>query len=211
MNMRTSATGTLAAAALFCLSTAAQAMTVTYSDIKATDGTDSLGFSVAGTSVNGGDPNILDVDVTPFTLSSGGASAMSDTLIVTITAASGYYIEAIEFAESGDYDASNGFAAATVQMLAGGAGSEPGGQAYFNSAGSWGPLSQMLDISSLKLTSVTVSVSNQLFVGNASIEKTSAQLAASVAPIPLPAAVWMLGTSLASLLVVTGRNRRAAA
>ncbi|MEQ8660799.1 MAG: hypothetical protein RLW62_08280 [Gammaproteobacteria bacterium] len=209
MNRLTTAKSTLAAAALFCLSAAAQAMTVTYSAIGATDGSDATGFSVAGTSVNGGDPNLLDIGVTPFSLDSATASVMSDTLLVTITAAAGYYLETIQFSESGEYDASNGVAAATVQMLAGNVGPQPGGQVFFNNAGAWGPLSQTIDLTGMQLTSVNVSISNQLFVGNAAIQKTSAQLASTVAPLPLPAAVWMLGTSLASLLVVTGRNRRA--
>lgn len=204
MKLSMTAKGTLAAAALFCLSVAAQAATVTFSNISATDGNDSAGFSVAGTSAAGND---LMIDVTPFSIS--GFQVMIDTFEVTVTAPTGYWITGLAFKESGEYNATDGAIAASVQMLANGTGPMPGSQFFSASSGGWGPLGQAIDLTGQQLTSVQVSIMNSLFAANASVNKTSAILTATVAPIPLPAAVWMLGTSLASLLVVTGRNRRA--
>jgi len=96
-----------------------------------------------------------------------------------------------------------------VQLLANNAGPVAGTSVNAGLDGAWGPLGQSIDLTGQNLTSVNVSILNVLWASNAAINKTEASLTATVAPIPLPAAVWMLGTSLASLLVVTGRNRRA--
>jgi hypothetical protein len=202
MNIEKLAKGTLAAGTLFCLSMAAQAASVTYSAISSTDGDDLSGFSVAGTTASG---DTLNIDVSPFVTNAG---AMTDTITFTVTADPGHYITGLSYAEEGVYMAAAGAAGAVVQLLANNSGPMAGTATYAFGDGNW-TLSQMVDLTGQNLTSVSVSVLNVLWAAGAAIDKQSASLTATVAPIPLPAAVWMLGTSLASLLVVTGRNRRA--
>ncbi len=204
MNIEKLAKGTLAAGTLFCLSMAAQAASVTYSAIGTTDGDDGSGFSAAGT-VQVDDS--LVIDVSNFAL--GGSGAITDTITFTVTADPGQYITGLFYSESGNYLAQAGTTGAIVQLLANNTGPVAGTSVNSGLDGAWGPLGQSIDLTGQMLTSVNVSILNVLWASNAAINKTEASLTATVAPIPLPAAVWMLGTSLASLLVVTGRNRRA--
>ena len=211
MNIRRSGVvkNLVAGALFFTAGTAAQAATVTYSGISSTDNNNLIGFDTSATAANVGDPNTLDIGVLPFTLTTLGAGvAMSDTLLVTVTAPLGFRLLSLSFQESGSYNATNGVIAATTQMLANNAGPPPGGQVFFSSLGNWGPLSEAIDLSGSVVTVANMSISNQLFAtgSGASVFKSEAALVAQIAPIPLPPAAWMLGSALVGLVAV-GRRK----
>ncbi|MDP6182406.1 MAG: hypothetical protein QF609_01170 [Gammaproteobacteria bacterium] len=196
--------GLLALAIVFS-TTVAHAATVTFSGISATDGNDAAGFDVSATAAVG---NTLNLGVLPFSITSAGGLpvTMSDALLLTVTAPAGWKIASLTYAESGTYDASGGFVAATTQMLVNGAGPAPGGTTHFGSFGGWGPLGQMVDLSAGTVTNATVSISNQLFAANvATVSKSSATLVAALVAVPVPPAFWMMGGALVALAAVRRR------
>ena len=198
----------LAVLAVFFVAQVSYAATVTFSDITATDGDDAVGFDVSATAVSGGDPNTLDLGVDPFSISAATTAIMSDTLRVTVTAPVGYVITGLSYSEAGSWDATSGFAAATVQLLANGDGPSPGGVAGFATTGAWGPIGQDVDLGA-GVSEVMVSINNDLFAaGGASISKSAGSLTATVSAIPLPPAVWMMGAAIAALVSV-GRRQSA--
>ena len=60
-------------------------------------------------------------------------------------------------------------------------------------------------------TMVAISVDNNLFAANgATLTKSDAQMGVTLAPVPLPPAVWMFGSAVAGLSVIGRRQARRA-
>ena len=209
MNMK-KLTGFLAIALCLAFASSTNAMEVTFSDIANTDGNDASGYDTTATMANLLDGNVLDIGVLPYSISNANAASMVDTLTVTVTAPAGFEITTVRYTESGLYNASNGFAAATIQLLANTAefgqdGAAPGSMAFFNSNGGWGPLNQEI-VFDAGVSSADVSIQNTLFVGNADISKTGASLTVELQAVPLPPAIWMLGSAIFGLIAVRRRS-----
>jgi len=135
-----------------------------------------------------------------------------------ITAPTGMVITKLTYVESGVGTIAGtdaiGAIAESVQLIANGTPLSPLGAAAFGGPGSyvWGPLTQTFDFGA-GVAEVDFAVINTLFAfaltGSATNEKLGASIEATLAPIPLPPAAWMLGSALVGLVTV-GRRKLAA-
>jgi hypothetical protein len=193
-----------------------QAAPVAFTNISTTDGNDALGFSAVGTLANV-DPgsNDLDLDITGYDIDGGATGTLlSDTLLVTVTAAPGEILRTITYSESGVYVAPASFVGASIQLLVNGSGPAPASFFTSNSSGGWGgngaPVSQTIDVSVFNLTSAIVSISNQLIASpGGSILKDFSQLSIdtqAAAVVPLPPAMWLMGAAVVALVSVGRRQ-----
>jgi len=196
-------------AALFGAASFATAATVTFDDIGDADGLPAL-FNPAASVPSG---NTLDLGVSDFAASaaSGLFAQATDTMTFTINAPAGYKITSISYSEGGDGDASGGgvsFAVASV--VVNGQAMEPISRVFAGGSGGW-DASTSMSFSDV-VTSAAMSVTNTLAAfggaGSASISKTFANVTAEIAPIPVPPAVWMLGSAIIGLATV-GRRKAA--
>ncbi|MCP4288830.1 MAG: VPLPA-CTERM sorting domain-containing protein [Gammaproteobacteria bacterium] len=185
---------------------------VTFSDIVDGDGLSSL-FDVDATAVDLSDGNKLIIGLNNF--SANGDSILTysavDTLTMTIDAPSGYFITSVSYTEGGDGQTENGVATATGALVADSTPINFLTQIFAPNADSgWTitPATILID----NKTSIVVSITNSLFAfafapGEiAQITKTSATLTIGVEPVPLPAAVWLFGSTLIGF-VAFGRRR----
>jgi hypothetical protein len=198
---------------------AAQAATVTFSNIMDGDGSSAL-FDTSLTAPTG-DGDTLDIGLNNFTADGTFFPSALDTLSLTITADPGRIITSIIFSEWGSGVTSNGVAYATGSIVA---DNQPINfpTALFNpnQQGAWTitPESQagsgMILIDNKEL--ITVSITNSLFAVAfapneiARITKTGAFLKVytqnnDVSVVPIPAAFWLFGTALIGM---TGLTRR---
>jgi hypothetical protein len=211
----------LAAAVISGMAGAAQAATVTFSNIMDGDGSNAL-FDTS-TTVPSGDGDTLDIGLNNFTADGTFISSALDTLSLTITADPGRSITSITYTESGSGETANGAAFATGSIVA---DNQPINfpTVFFNQnqQGAWTitPESQALTgkIFIANKESIGVSITNSLmavaFAPNeiARISKTNAFLTVNteVNTVPLPAAGWMFGSALISLVIGARRRLTAA-
>ena len=174
-------------------------------------------FVIPGADLLGDVNNLVNLPLLNFSVNNGIAF---DTISFTLKAAPGEIIREVVLHEEGSLTLGGpGFAFGNAQISVNGVSKTAGSFSVATSAGI--PLF-VLDNSSLgnlfnfsaadNLTSVTVSISN--FIGafaangtdNATIAKSVAALGVVTSPVPLPPAVWMLGSSLVGLIAV-GRRK----
>ncbi|MGE3772551.1 MAG: hypothetical protein AB7I32_06465, partial [Gammaproteobacteria bacterium] len=103
-----------------------------------------------------------------------------------------------------------GISFAVASVIVNGSAIEPISRAFLGGDGGW-DAETSVSFAGL-VTSATLSVTNTLAAfggaGSASIEKTFANLSAEIAPVPVPPAVWMLGSAIVGLATV-GRRKNA--
>ncbi|MCB1860474.1 MAG: hypothetical protein KDI47_01920 [Gammaproteobacteria bacterium] len=188
----------------------AQAATVSFMDIRTTDGNDATGFDVSASATEQTGDTTLTLGILPFSISAGGGTAlMSDTLLMKVVVNEpGWRITSLTYTESGEFSAQTGFVAATIQMLANQQGPPAGPFYSANMFGSWG-IGQNLAFGTI-VTEVDVSLSNQLFAGGvAQIWKTAGKLEVgleAIEAVPVPAAVWLFGSALVGFLAFSRRR-----
>jgi len=198
---------TLLCTAALAATSAAQAATVTFSNFA--DGNNAaLYFDIATTSQTG---NTLTLGLNNFTANGLNVSAL-DTLSFLVTAPTGFQITRISYSENGTGQTTNGVALATGSMTADGTPKNFLTQMFTPNTGAsnWS-ISGSIDIANKD--SIAVSIVNSLFAVTfggindiATVSKTGATIEVEVAPVPLPPAVWMLGSALVGLATV-GRRK----
>jgi len=211
---RTLARALLLAPALFMAAPVAQAATVTFSNINDSVGVlDGPGFQelfdVTTTVVDGGDPNTLILGLTDFN-ADGGQILATDTLSFTVSVNDpAYRITSISYSESGvGNGADDGSAFATGAISVNGDSKSLG----FHSVPDALSVPWALGPASFPLSGVVqeavVTITNTLIAtGSTDIEKNSASVTVGVAPVPLPPAVWLLGSAILGMVSI-GRARR---
>ena len=198
---------TLLCTAALAATSAAQAATVTFSNFA--DGNNAaLYFDIATTSQTG---NTLTLGLNNFTANGLNVSAL-DTLSFLVTAPTGFQITRISYSENGTGQTTNGVALATGSMTADGTPKNFLTQMFTPNTGAsnWS-ISGSIDIANKD--SIAVSIVNSLFAVTfggindiATVSKTGATIEVEVAPVPLPPAMWMLGSALVGLATV-GRRK----
>lgn len=190
----------------------AQAATVTFSDLASGNGSPLLFDADASVAVG----NDLAVGLNNFAAvaAPGAPVALVDSLTVTITAPTGFYISTLDYKELYDYSAPNGVAAITMSLVANGNPSLPAAAAFSGSTGTDVMIAIPTIVFGPGVEVVTLSISNSLFAfgigATAEIGKTLAELSVGVTPIPLPPAIGLLGAALIGLATVSSRRNRTA-
>lgn len=213
-----STTGLLAAAALFGVTalTGAQAANVTFSDINdavnAPPAPNEL-FDASATAPDGGDANKLVIALDNFKADGANANTISalDTISFMITAPLNYVITKVTYEESGSrtMTGTGGVTVASGNWVVGGDASDLGLHVFTSGSGNWA-LDSFFEFSvGDNVTELPVSITNSLlaFGGTSSIiEKTAASVAVELAFVPIPPAVFLLGSALLGLVVVGRRE-----
>jgi len=201
---------TLLCTAALAATSAAQAATVTFSNLA--DGNNSALFFDLGTTSQSG--NTLTLGLNNFTANGQSTLSLSalDTLSFLVTAPAGFHITRISYTENGTGQTTNGVALATGSLTADGIPKNFLTQMFTPNTGAsnWS-ISGSIDIANKD--SIAVSIVNSLFAVTfggisdiATVSKTGASIEVQVAPVPLPPAVWMLGSALVGLATV-GRRK----
>ena len=196
--------------AAMAMASTAQAATVSFTNLADGNGA-ALYFDVGTTSASG---NTLNIGLSNFTANGQSQLSLSalDTLSFLVTAPTGFHITSISYTESGTGATTNGFALATGSLTADGIPKNFLTQMFTPNTGasSWS-ISGSIDIANKD--AIAVSIVNSLFAvafnplaDIASISKTGASISVEIAPVPLPPAVWMLGSALVGLATV-GRRK----
>jgi hypothetical protein len=212
MKMNTNMMSAIAGVAMLAGSTvAAQAATVTFSNLA--DGNNAAQFFDIGTTMIAG--NSITIGINGFTANGASNLTLSalDTFSFLVTAPTGYKITKVTYSESGNGETTGGVAMATGSITADGIPKNFLTQLFMPNTGlsDWS-IGGSVDIANKD--SVAVSIVNSLFAvafgpGQvATISKTGASISVDVAPIPLPPAVWMLGSAIVGLVTV-GRRKAA--
>lgn len=196
-------------AALLGAAGMANAANVTFTGIDDADGLAAL-FDPASTVANG---NTLDFGISNFeaAAAAGLFTQATDTMVLTINAPAGFRITKITYSEGGEGSSvGGGISFAVASVIVNGSAIEPISRAFLGGDGGW-DAETSVSFAGL-VTSATLSVTNTLAAfggaGSASIEKTFANLSAEIAPVPVPPAVWMLGSAIVGLATV-GRRKNA--
>lgn len=209
MNMTNKFAQVALGAALFGAASFASAATVTFTGLDDADNSAAL-FDPATSIQNG---NTLDFGISEFSATAAALAFQqaTDTMTLTINAPTGFKITKITYSEGGTGSASSGgvsFAVASV--IVNGSAIEPISRAFLGGSGGWDAETSVSFTTDI--TSATLSVTNTLAAfgggGSAAIAKTFANVSAEIAPIPVPPAVWMLGSAIIGLATV-GRRKSA--
>lgn len=200
----------LAAIAFIAIASNTQAAVATFSNILDGNGDPSL-FDTTTTGADPTDGNILNIGLNDFRAYSGRISAL-DTLSFMITAPEGYFIDGLDYTESGrGLTASDGVAIATGSIVVNNVPVNFVNQVFVANSSSGWSISPILPASIFnnQPSEVAVSIVNSLFaVGNVDdtwIEKDSAALTVNLAPVPVPSSLFLLGSGL---FAITFRMRR---
>jgi hypothetical protein len=192
--------GSLACALVLGGAAATQAASVTFSDISVATG------AFGPVTVL---DDVLDIDVSGFVADTSdlasGSGVTFDTIAFLVTANPGYYITSIKFTERGSATTdSASYAAATATWVVNGESSSLGFHVF--PQGSDGSFELASTKNLANLTSVLVSITNNLFAfgTNATVSKSLGLV--EVTTIPEPASILFLLTGLA--LVALVRQRR---
>ncbi|HMM75825.1 MAG TPA: VPLPA-CTERM sorting domain-containing protein [Gammaproteobacteria bacterium] len=202
---------TLGAVALAAITFGANAATVTFSNLADGNGAPSF-FDIGTTTISG---NQITIGINNF--KADGASQVTvsalDTFSFTVTAPTGFKITKITYTESGKGETTNGFAAATGSITADGTPKNFLTQLFIpNTSESDWSITGSVDVANKD--SIAVSIVNSLFAAAflptdlAYVEKTGASISVDIAPVPVPPAVWMLGSAIVGLATV-GRRKSA--
>ena len=167
-----------------------------------------IGLAPSGFAAVAGTTDVVPVDV----------GSTSETISFNLVAAAGQKIVSISYTETGQATLDSG----TVAIATGGVTANLHSQNFpsvifaaptTDFGWTLGPAA--FDFSALSLTTVPVTITNHLSAiafgpsgADVSISKNAPTLIVETAPIPLPPAVWMLGSALVGL--VTVRRRRMA-
>lgn len=202
---------TLGAVALAAITFGANAATVTFSNLADGNGAPSF-FDIGTTTISG---NQITIGINNF--KADGASQVTvsalDTFSFTVTAPTGFKITKITYTESGKGETTNGVAAATGSITADGTPKNFLTQLFIpNTSESDWSITGSVDVANKD--SIAVSIVNSLFAAAflptdlAYVEKTGASISVDIAPVPVPPAVWMLGSAIVGLATV-GRRKSA--
>lgn len=188
----------------------ASADVVTFSDINDSNnasGTEPREFWDIATTAPTGDKT-LGIGVLDF-FADGGTIFAFDTLSVTITADPGYVITKITYMESGNRTVNAGGTAIYTGSATANGLANPLGQNIFpaGSNGFWSAGAEFDYQIADAISSVFFDVTNVLIAtGDAVISKGAASITVETAPVPLPPALWMLGSALVGLFAVRRKN-----
>jgi len=173
------------------------------------------------------DPAAIVFGDSGFTLSAGfglndftaasleGLVEIEDTLSFTVTAPDGWLITGISYSESGMGSVSAAaLARAKARLVIDGAVHDLGSWNFlFGASGEWVLPETEMSFAIASLQSVDIDIINELLAAalgsdaEAFISKTSASFSVTLAPVPLPPALGMLGVGLLALATVSRRKR----
>lgn len=210
--------GMIAAMALTLFSAAASASTVTYSGVN--DANPVGGFDSATTVPDGSDGNILNIGLDNFSVFSANNTPANtfDTISFVVEAPTGWVITGIEYTEhlTAERTYTNG-GAVTIstgswvvdnkttyfdQVIG---TSDLGGSTFEFDMG----LSKSWNVSDA-ITDLEISINNQITAvafgdGEASLTKYPATFTVTLSQVPLPPAVWLLGSAILGLGTIRRR------
>ncbi len=137
-----------------------------------------------------------------------------DTSSMIITPDAGYRITSVRYVEEGNWSVNNGIVIGDGSLVVNGIGADLGSTFVVAQTGSAsGDFGFDITIGGLTAEVVDVSATNSLTAAviaaassSAEINKTSAYMEVELAPIPIPPAVWMLGSALVGLATVRRKN-----
>jgi|LNFM01.1.fsa_nt_gb hypothetical protein len=210
MKMNKNMMSAIAGAALLAgTSVGAQAATVTFSNLA--DGNNAAQFFDIGSTTIAG--NSISIGINGFTANGANNLTLSalDTFSFLVTAPTGFKITKVTYTESGNGQTTGGVAMATGSITADGTPKNFLTQLFLPNTGlsDWS-IGGSVDVANKD--SIAVSIVNSLFAVAfdptqiATISKTGASISVDVAPIPLPPAVWMLGSAIVGLVTVSRRK-----
>ena len=224
------AVGSLVLPGVFLLAAGSvQAATVTFTNINDSNSDPGVGFIIPADTFVG---NTYDIDVSGFdaVAPSGGASSIFDTIAFKIVAPTGYYISSVSYSEAvqaiiqtpaaGDV----GIASTSGSAVIDGTSYDLVGSAplLWTSATHGAVLQTGLVSLSGQRTSLAMSITNSLsaiatgtasaevrkgFDANGGTVPTTVQVTLGQFVVPLPPALWLMGSALFGLAVV-GRRRK---
>jgi len=146
---------------------------------------------------------------------SGAGAGGQDTLYMTLTAPDGFLIKSVTIEESGiNNNTIGGISIAQGSLIADGKVYGLGTHIYPSTSGVDSPWAVgPLQTPTIDKKTVDVAIINSLTAfyggggpGQASVKKTSAVVTVGLSAVPVPPAIWMLGTAIAGLVTV-GRRK----
>lgn len=201
----------LVGGAAIAMSGAAAATTVSFSDFSSSDPNKFDDVATAAGAVDGLTLNIV-LDNFVAAANVGAVDVAFDTISFTVTAAPGYKITGVGFQEKVTGTTGQaGFGYATGSVAVSGYGSNslsnatwmPNSNAFQNTLG-FLPLDLGGGVDSLN-----IAYTNTLVAANGStITKQDADFVFTVAPVPLPSAILLLGSAVMGMVVVGRRGAR---
>ncbi|MEM7468567.1 MAG: VPLPA-CTERM sorting domain-containing protein [Pseudomonadota bacterium] len=206
----------VALGALLLATSSAHAAVATLDNINSSDGGATL-FDPGTTSIAAtGDPlvNMVTIGLMDFEASTDDVASPStalDTIFMTVNAPDGYLITGINYFESGSYTVTGGVVGADGSIVVGGVSTDLGSPTVVADAvgTAMGTFMYPVSVDIDPTDSVDISATNSLFAvvfgspgASASIVKDVAYFEVELTAIPLPPAVWMLGSALVGLVAV---------
>ena len=195
----------------------AHAAFVTVSNVMDIDGS-AINFDPATTSAGGTSTITIGFAAAGFIADSTAINTVataSDTLSMTVTAAPGFVITGVRYFESGGGETgAGGVANAQGGMVVDGLPAGFGMFTYLpNGGGDWDINSLIIPVANK--TEIQLSATNTLIaflfgVGPATIFKDEARFEVTLAPVPLPPAVWLSGSALVGLVSIGARRHYSA-
>lgn len=180
----------------------ASAATVSFSAI--VDGSGGSLFNAGSTTANNTDT--LAIGIGNFSASSG---LKTDTISFTVTALPNHVITGISYTESGSFSVTGGGVFYSANLTLPGIGTPQGGSGSITGSGFGGTWSlQPLTYSfGSGISTFNVVISDTLAAfGSASVAKTAASLSVTTAPVPVPGALWLMGTALLGFVGISRRR-----
>ncbi len=207
---RTLARALLLAPALLIAAPAAQAATVSFANFDDNDGP-TLGYDADATEAGAGGSNTLDLVVSDFEASGAIGGIAFDQIAFDVMAPAGYYITGFSVFEevSTNTEAANSVTGASLSIDVNGQSYSLGQGIFSGGSGTTTSIISNTGVIAIpNAMKVDVSIDNNLFAANGGvISKGASSIEFTVAPVPLPPAVWLLGSAVLGLVSI-GRARR---
>lgn len=204
------------ALALTLAAQSASAALATIENVNSSDGGGTL-FDPATTMIAAtGDPlvNMVTIGLMDFEAVTDDVTSPAtalDTIFMTVVAPDGYLITGINYFESGSYSVTGGVVGADGSVVVGGVSTDLGSPTVVTDAigTAAGTFMYPVSVAVPGAETLDISATNSLFAvvfGNpgasASIVKDTAYFEVELTAVPVPPALWMMGSALVGLVAV---------
>jgi len=204
----------LVAAGCLGLAANASAATVSFANFDDNDGP-TIGYDADATAAGAGGSNVLDLVVSSFTADSSGTfgAIAFDQIAFDVMAPAGYYITGFSVFEEVDTntESTGSVTGASLSIDVNGASYSLGQGIFSGGSGTTTSIISNTGIIDIpKTMHLDVSIDNNLFAANGGvISKGASSIEFQVAPVPLPPAVWLLGSAILGLATIrrTSKHR----